>query len=275
VAVAHPARLARDTSATVVAGIAATSSYAHMVHVALRYGERPEVARVLPISVDGMMIVATAVMLEDQRAGRRARWSARVAFVLGVGASIAANIAAAHPTAGARVVAAWPALALLLVVEMLARPTRRAGRSGAISTVTDEVTSGITSGPVDAQPAGCALPGVPAKPAKAANRKSTGRPERPRTVKTAAPPAARPEPEPDRESPNSSPRQRARRPAAETRQLATAILAEQPHLSRAQVAAQLGVSRQWLYELLATPEADSGQRDSDAGAPSSRVEARR
>ncbi len=142
---AHPARLARNTSATVVAGIAATSSYAHMVHVALRYGERPEVAHVLPISVDGMMIVASAVMIEDQRAGRRARWSARVAFVLGVGASIATNIAAAHPTAGARVVAGWPALALLLVVEMLARPGRRAGRSGAISAVTGEVTSGRPS----------------------------------------------------------------------------------------------------------------------------------
>jgi hypothetical protein len=37
-------------------------------------------------------------------------------------ASIAANIAAAHPSIGARIVDAWPAVALLLVVEMLARP---------------------------------------------------------------------------------------------------------------------------------------------------------
>jgi hypothetical protein len=202
-----------------------------------------------------------------------------VAFVLGVGASIAANIAAAHPTAGARMVAAWPALALLLVVEMLARPTRRAGRSGAISTVTGAVTGEVASGPADAHTDahadGCALPGVPAKPDKAANRKSTGRPERPRTVNTAASSAARPESVPDREPPNSSPRQRARRPAAETRQLATAILAEQPHLSRAQVAAQLGFSRQWLYELLATPRSRRRRARLRRRHPSTRVEARR
>jgi hypothetical protein len=52
-------------------------------------------------------------------AGRDVRWSARIAFVVGVAASVAANIAAAHPTVGARIVAAWPALAMLLVVEIL------------------------------------------------------------------------------------------------------------------------------------------------------------
>ncbi|MET7398936.1 DUF2637 domain-containing protein [Dactylosporangium sp. NPDC005572] len=51
-----------------------------MVHVALRYGERPEVAYVLPISVDGMLIVASAAMVEDKRNGNRVRWSARIAF---------------------------------------------------------------------------------------------------------------------------------------------------------------------------------------------------
>ncbi len=67
-----------------------------MVHVALRFGERPEVAYVLPISVDGMLIVASAVMVDDKRAGRSVRWSARIAFIVGVAASVAANIAAAH-----------------------------------------------------------------------------------------------------------------------------------------------------------------------------------
>lgn len=117
-------RLARATSTAAVASIAAWSSWSHMVHVALRFGERPEVAYVLPISVDGMLIVASTVMVDDKRTGGRVRWSARIAFVAGVAASVAANIAAAEPTAGARIVAAWPAVALLLVVEMLAR-TRR------------------------------------------------------------------------------------------------------------------------------------------------------
>ncbi|WFE22787.1 DUF2637 domain-containing protein [Solwaraspora sp. WMMD937] len=116
-----PTRIARDVSTVAVAGIAAWSSWSHMVAVALKFGERPEVAYVLPISVDGMLIVASTVMVDDRRAGRPVRWSVRIAFVAGVAASVAANIAAAQPTLGARIVAAWPAVALLLVVEMLSR----------------------------------------------------------------------------------------------------------------------------------------------------------
>jgi hypothetical protein len=115
-------RAARNLSAAAVATIAAWSSYYHMVHVALHYGERPEVAYGLPFSVDGMLVVATIVMVDDKRRAHRVRPMARLAFTAGVIASIAANIAAAHPSIGARIIDAWPALALLLVVEMLARP---------------------------------------------------------------------------------------------------------------------------------------------------------
>jgi len=127
-------RSARNVSAAVVAGIAAWSSYSHMVHVALRFGERPEVAYVLPFSVDGMLVVSATAMVDDKRSGHRVRPAARVAFTAGVLASIAANIAAAEPTAGARIVAAWPALALLLVVEMLSRSGRAQRQSAATGT---------------------------------------------------------------------------------------------------------------------------------------------
>lgn len=115
-------RTVRNISAGTVAAIAAWSSYSHMVHLALKFGERPEVASVLPCSVDGMLVVASMVMVDDQRRSHRVRPVARLAFAAGVLASVAANIAAAHPNVGARIVAAWPAVALLLVVEMLARP---------------------------------------------------------------------------------------------------------------------------------------------------------
>ena len=115
-------RAARNLSAAAVATIAAWSSYYHMVHVALHYGERPEVAYGLPFSVDGMLVVATIVMVDDKHRTHRVRPMARLAFTAGVIASIAANIAAAHPSVGARIIDGWPALALLLVVEMLARP---------------------------------------------------------------------------------------------------------------------------------------------------------
>jgi hypothetical protein len=108
-------------SAAVVAGIAAWSSYRHMVTVALNVGEQPQVAYVLPLSVDGMLVVASVAMVDDRRSGRTVRWSARLAFAVGVLASLAANVSAAHPSIGARIVAAWPALALLLTVELLSR----------------------------------------------------------------------------------------------------------------------------------------------------------
>jgi len=126
----NPTRIARNLSTVAVASIAAWSSWSHMVHVALRFGERPEVAYVLPISVDGMLIVASTVMVDDQRAGRPVRWSARIAFLAGVTASVAANITAAQPTLGARIVAARPAVALLLVVEILSRTRQTSAEPG-------------------------------------------------------------------------------------------------------------------------------------------------
>jgi hypothetical protein len=131
-----PTRIARNISTVAVASIAAWSSWSHMVHVALRFGERPEVAYVLPISVDGMLVVASAAMVEDKRAGQHVRWSARAAFAIGVAASVAANIAAVDFTVGARIVAAWPAIALLLVVEMLSL-----GRTSPTGTSTDAEAS--------------------------------------------------------------------------------------------------------------------------------------
>jgi hypothetical protein len=115
-------RAVRNAAAGAVALIAGFSSYMHMVHVALACAERREVAYALPVSVDGMLVVATVVMVDDKRHTHRVRPVARLAVSVGVAASVAANIAAAHPTIGARIVAAWPAVALLLVVEMLARP---------------------------------------------------------------------------------------------------------------------------------------------------------
>ena len=99
-------RVTSTLGAAAVAGIAAWASWSHMVHVALRFGERAEVAYVLPLSVDGLLVVASAAMVDDKVAGRRPRTSAKVAFAAGVAASIAANITAAQPAIGARAVAA-------------------------------------------------------------------------------------------------------------------------------------------------------------------------
>jgi hypothetical protein len=52
---------------------------------------------------------------------RRVRWAVRGTLVLGVAASVAANILHAQPDPVAQIIAAWPPLALLITVELISR----------------------------------------------------------------------------------------------------------------------------------------------------------
>jgi hypothetical protein len=52
---------------------------------------------------------------------KRLRWAVRLTLVLGVAASITANILHAHPNPISRTISAWPPLALLLTVELTSR----------------------------------------------------------------------------------------------------------------------------------------------------------
>jgi hypothetical protein len=52
---------------------------------------------------------------------RRIRWAVRAALVLGVAASVAANILHAEPNPISQAISAWPPLALLLTVELTSR----------------------------------------------------------------------------------------------------------------------------------------------------------
>jgi hypothetical protein len=118
-------RTARNTSAAVVAGIAGYVSYWHQAEVAKLAGERDEIAHLLPLSVDGLLIVASVAMVDARAEGRKPSWKTKVGFAVGIAASIGANVMSAQPTWLGRIVAAWPALALLLVVEILASKGRR------------------------------------------------------------------------------------------------------------------------------------------------------
>lgn len=60
------------------------------------------------------------------RSLRRVRWAVRAALTLGIAASVAANVLHAQPNTIARVIAAWPPIALLITLELVARvPVRR------------------------------------------------------------------------------------------------------------------------------------------------------
>src|SRR6266498_1356389 len=118
----------RPLCALVVAGVAAYASYVHQRHFALQGGADVVSASLWPLSVDGLLLLATVGLLKPSGwGGRRARCVVWLAFLLGIAVSLAANIAAAPALAWKPVlVAGWPPVALLLSVELLAhRPIVR------------------------------------------------------------------------------------------------------------------------------------------------------
>lgn len=119
------AAVRRTTVAAVllVALVAAVVSYAHMREVAARAGEAWR-AYLLPLSVDGLMVAASMVLLTRRRAGQPGGALAWGALLAGVAASLAANVAAADPSATARLVAAWPAVAFAVAFELLLEQRR-------------------------------------------------------------------------------------------------------------------------------------------------------
>jgi hypothetical protein len=117
----------RTSSATVcfLAAVAGVVSYGHMHALALRYGEQPWTAALLPLSVDGMIIAASLALLSDSRHGGRGGVLPWVLLVIASSASLAANVAVAHPMLISRIISAWPPFALIGAYEMLMRQIRQ------------------------------------------------------------------------------------------------------------------------------------------------------
>jgi hypothetical protein len=128
---AVPVWVQRVTTGAVlsVALVAAIASYEHMRALADLAGEGWR-AWLLPISVDGLAVAASMTMLVRRRAGLAAGALAWVALLLGLGASLAANVAAAEPSVQGRLVAAWPPVGLLLSYELLMQQIKARGGAG-------------------------------------------------------------------------------------------------------------------------------------------------
>jgi hypothetical protein len=128
---AVPVWVQRVTTAAVlsVALVAAIASYEHMRALAELAGEGWR-SWLLPISVDGLAVAASMTMLVRRRAGLPAGALTWVALLLGLGASLAANVAAAEPTVQGRLVAAWPPVGLLLSYELLMQQIKARGGPG-------------------------------------------------------------------------------------------------------------------------------------------------
>lgn len=112
-------RLAATIATVAIGAIAAAISYDHLRILAESHGEQGWRTHAFPLSVDGIELIATLVLLHDKRAGRpgsKVAW-----FFLGLGfvASLFANIAVAQDDPVARAIAAWPAIALIGAIKML------------------------------------------------------------------------------------------------------------------------------------------------------------
>jgi hypothetical protein len=121
--VSGPERAIRWSTIAAVAAVAAVAgwvSYEHALAVVRAHGEAGAVAKVYPVTVDGLIYSASMVLLDAARRGARAPGLARWLLACGIGATLAANVAAGlrFGPVGA-VVAAWPALALIGSYELL------------------------------------------------------------------------------------------------------------------------------------------------------------
>jgi hypothetical protein len=128
-----------------------------------------------------------------------------------VAASVLANVLAAEPSVVARCISAWPAIAFVLVVEVI---TRGGGHVAAGTKESDTAPQTPTNGRPD-----------PPEPVRA-----TGL-------------------QPARRGPKKSATGGVRRPIAQTRELAAKVRAQNPQISQAELARRLGISATRLRQV--------------------------
>ena len=131
-------RFATAAVVCAVAAFAAVVSYSHIYGLGRAHGQDGTAARLLPLSVDGLILAASLVLLHEARNGRGAPALARLMLWLGIGATIGANIAygAGYGLLGA-LISAWPAVAFIGSVEIATQQARRARVPQAATAVPD------------------------------------------------------------------------------------------------------------------------------------------
>jgi len=103
-----------------VAAVAAVASYEHAYDLVRAHGESGWTARLIPLTVGGLIYASSMVMLDSARRKTPVPALARWLLGLGIAATLAANVAhgLGHGLTGAAV-AAWPAVALVGSYELL------------------------------------------------------------------------------------------------------------------------------------------------------------
>jgi hypothetical protein len=157
-------RLIRITTALAVATVAAVAaviSYRHAYELVSTHGETGVTARLLPFTVDGLILAASMLILDANRRHQPVPALARWCLGAGILATISANLAhgLGHGPIGA-LVSSWPALALAGSFELLMTLIRTEPRAAAtpIPSVHVHQTESIADG--EAPPALLGPPSV-------------------------------------------------------------------------------------------------------------------
>lgn len=241
-------KVAARLAAAIVALVAGAASYQHIAAVAQAAGEPEWVAYTLPLAIDGLIVVGVTALLEDKASGRHPRRSAWLAVVVGVVATLAANIASADPTVTARLVAAAPPVAFLISVEVLTRSGRPVSSSdGSLSPTPAEqgaageaeVGGGADDTRGDSVASTTAVTEVVGTPVTSENAVKSTETAQNRPTHTRAP----------------------RRRVSTAERVARAVV-RSPHATNAEIAARLGLSERTIQryrrELLATANGSDG-----------------
>jgi hypothetical protein len=101
--------------------MAAVASYQHAYDLVRTHGEAGWTARLVPLTVDGLIYVSSMVMLDSARRAAPVPALARWLLGVGIAATLAANVAhgLGHGGLAGAAVAAWPAVALVGSYELL------------------------------------------------------------------------------------------------------------------------------------------------------------
>ena len=113
-------RIITALAVAAVAAVAAVISYRHAYELVTTHGETGLTARLLPFTVDGLILAASMLILDASRRAMPVPPLARWCLGAGIAATIGANLAhgLGHGPIGA-LVSAWPALALAGSFELL------------------------------------------------------------------------------------------------------------------------------------------------------------
>jgi hypothetical protein len=125
-------RITTALAVATVAAVAAAISYRHAYELVSTHGETGTTARLLPFTVDGLILAASMLILDANRRNQPVPPLARWCLGAGIAATIGANLAhgLGHGPIGV-LVSAWPALALAGSFELLMTLIRTESRASA------------------------------------------------------------------------------------------------------------------------------------------------